>query len=137
MNCDCCGKNVEGFDLVTALFDVVNYIPTLDWMQHVPLKQYGSLIFDIWDTEKIKKEGFEKTERIAGGINRTVTPVYEGAKGVAFEITLETDEGVFKEIHDMYLYSEKDIRKATESTFDIVEIRPTDSWQTWYKLRKK
>ena len=41
------------------------------------------------------------------------------------------------EMHTMYIYSEKDIRKFCGKEFKIVDKKETETWQTWWKLKKK
>lgn len=123
--------------MVTAIFDVVNYMPNLRWIERLPLNRGGYFVFDVWSKAKAVKEGFKTTEREAGGVKRTIRPVKRDSKSVSLEITLEAESGTYKEMHKMYLYSEKEIKSAVDKTFDVVEIKETETWQTWWKLRKK
>lgn len=123
------------YDLAMALFDVVNYAPNLSWIEKLPVKRGGFFIFDI--LEKKKDEKFERTERSMGNLKRIIQPRPQIKNKVTLDIFLESDSGTEKETHDLFLWTEKDIKKAAGTAFDIVETKETESWQKWYKLRKK
>ena len=76
------------FDCITALFDVINYIPTHDWWKRLPLKKGGYFIFDIWDKEKVNKDGFRTTTKYRGGITRTIEPLIANETQVKLNILL-------------------------------------------------
>lgn len=145
MICECCNKEFEPFDCVTALFDVINYIPNHSWWKNLPLKQGGYFIFDIWDKEKVDSEGFKQTIKKVGTAIRTITPLhnqilppfgYDGKK-VDLSIMIE-DKGIqFFEQHRMYIWSYEDIIKFCGEEFEIVEVKKTKKWQTFYKLKRK
>jgi predicted TPR repeat methyltransferase len=127
-------------DCVTALFDVVNYIPNQDWWNKLPLKKGGFFIFDIYDKEKVDRDGFKTTIKNRGNMERYVRPMgYE--KGIA-KLRIYMTGYSFREFfeyedHKLFIWSEKDIRKFARKNFEIVEIKKTKRWQTWFKLRKK
>lgn len=136
------------FDLVTALFDVINYLPRHDWWASLPLEKGGYFIFDCWDKEKVDKDGFKRTIKNVNGLTRTITPLDRYKKPMKGERLIPTDyinleikvEGVevnFKEIHTMFLYSYRDIKRFCGNDFEIVEIKKTENWQKWFKLIKK
>ena len=123
----------EPFDCVTALFDVVNYLPDLSWIDKLPLKKGKFFIFDILEP---KKERFKKTVREVGELKRTITPGRREGNKIPLEVLLEVGDEKYQETHDLYLWSEKDIELAA-TAFRISEIKQTETWQTWIKLRKK
>lgn len=127
----------KDYDLVTALFDVMNYLPDLGCFTKAPVKQGGYLIFDMWDSKKVKGDGFRKTEKIVGPLKRTINPRYNGGRMVNLEIQVEARGIKIKEVHTMYIHTEEDVRKKLGNEFEIVEIKPTENWQQWWKLRKK
>lgn len=127
----------RGYDLVTALFDVVNYLPSVEVFKKIPLKKGGFFIFDVWSKDKVTKDGFKETVKVFGAAKRTIKPIKWDNREVDLEITIE-DKGLkFKEVHRMYLHSDKDIIKFCGNDFEIVETKETESWQKWYKLKRK
>lgn len=126
------------FNLVTALFEVVNYIPTHSWWKDLPLKPRGSFIFDVWDKEKVDRDGFRKTDRKVGDVRRVIFPIKYDGHEVRLRILLFGPGFVDTEVHKMYLFSRPEIESMAEKNgFEISGIRETNGWQTWYKLRKK
>lgn len=127
-----------GFKCATALFDVINYIPKHDWWARVPLEKDGYFIFDIWDAKKIQKDGFEKTIKIMDDKVRIINPISWNKKYVDLSVNI-SGKGIlgFEERHRMYLHSHKDIEKFCGSSFKIEEIKPTERWQTWFKLKRR
>lgn len=122
----------EPFDCVTALFDVMNYVSDISWIDQLPLKKGKFFIFDVLDN---KKEKFTRTERELGDLKRVITPVRQDTNKVTLHVSLEGNGTHYSEDHELYLWKQKDIEKAT--AFEIVEVKQTETWQTWYKLRKK
>lgn len=122
-------------DCATALFDVVNYTPTLGWARTLPLKKDGYFIFDIWDLDKVNKDGFKTTERQDGEIKRTIVP-YRNGNEVDLVIVLEGPNCRVSERHTMYLHSQEDIIRDCAKKYTIDEVKPTESWQTWYRLKR-
>lgn len=118
------GKN---FDCVISLFDVINYIPNQNWWGNLPLKKGGFFIYDIWDLDKINKEGFKTTKKGSRIIKAT-----RNKNKVNLDIILPN----CKETHVMYLYSDNDINKFCGKNFKIVDKKETKNWQTWYKLER-
>ncbi len=130
-------RNIE-FDLATALFDVLNYIPTHDWWKFMPIKKGGYFIFDVFNKEKVDKEGFGWTENKCGNITRKIKPIQYDGKTVDLEIEVEDNGLVFKEQHRLYIHSQEDIEKFCGSEFEIVDTKSTKgSWQKFWKLRRK
>lgn len=129
----------EKVNCVTAIFDVINYIPSQNWWKHLPLRPGGYFIFDIWDKEKVDKDGFEVTIKEAreGDVIRTITPLLYDGKQVELEIAVDDLGVTFKEVHRMYVWSHEDIVKFCGTDFEIVDKKATKSWQTWYKLKRK
>ena len=125
------------FDCSTALFDVINYIPKHDWWKNLPLKKGGYFIFDIWDKEKVDKMGFRMTIKAKGGITRIINPLRYDGKSVKLNVTLSNSDFEETELHTMYVYSEKDIKKFCGKQFEIVDKKETKTWQTWLKLKRK
>lgn len=139
---DICKMNFDmlyGYDLVTMLFNVINYLPDLAWLDLLPVKKGGYFIFDAYDYEKVKKSGFSETKRQIGNLIRTIKPTKVNSKKVRLDIQVENPDCdlMHEESHDQYLWSDKDIEKSSQRSFDIVETKTTDTWQKWYKLRKK
>jgi SAM-dependent methyltransferase len=151
-------KNNSIFDSVTALFDVINYIPRHGWWKNIPVKKGGYFIFDIWDTKKIQKEGFRVTSKSVENHIRTITPIGLGSykKHESFfsndyvDLEIRVDEefhdpytgvsltkDVLKETHRMYLYSDDDIANFCGKEFTIVDSKSTGTWQKWYKLKRE
>ena len=127
----------ERVDLVTALFDVINYIPRHDWWKRLPLKKGGSFIFDIFDDKKVWEEGFKKTTKEINGVFREITPIRFTGKYVDLKISVTNGEESFSEEHRLYIYSEEDIEKFCGKDFELVSTRTTDTWQKYYKLIKR
>jgi SAM-dependent methyltransferase len=125
------------FDLVTAIFDVINYIPSQRWWSSLPVKKGGYFIFDVLDKEKIDQEGFKRTLRKIGDIERQIFPGFYDGRTIDLRILLLGSNFMETEIHKLYVYSEKDIEKYAAKSFEIVEIKKTENWQTWWKLRRK
>jgi hypothetical protein len=46
-------------------------------------------------------------------------------------------KAIFTENHTMYLHSYDDIVRFCGDDFEIVDVKPTKRWQTFYKCRKK
>ena len=126
------------YDLVTMLFDVINYIPKHDWWGKLPIKNGGYLVFDTWDSEKIKKDGFSQSFRKFNGISRKVNPLHL-TWDRDIELKLLVNDGVseFVEIHKMFLYSHDDILESAGNEFQLIDIKETKTWQIWYKFQKK
>ena len=125
------------FGLVTALFDVINYIPDHSWWKDLPLDKGGYFIFDIWDKDKVKREGFKETMKYADGLWRIITPIDLDDTSVRLRVTLKSPGFCVSEIHTMYFYDKEDILGFCGNEFKVVEVKPTERWQTWYKLQRK
>lgn len=131
-------KHKGRFDCATALFDVLNYIPNNTWWKNIPLKKGGYFIFDIWDTKKIEQDGFKKTTKLIDHTTRHITPIRVEPKSVDLQIDVLIGNRDFEEIHTLYLHSYADILAACASNgFEVVGVRSTKKWQTWYKCVKK
>jgi hypothetical protein len=125
------------FDLSTALFDVINYIPKHWWWSHLPIKKGGYFIFDCYDKTKVDAEGFKKTHRKEGDIERLIVPGEYDGKQVTLNIVLFSEYFFHTEVHTLYMFSERDIKAWARRSFEIVEIKQKNDWKKWYKLRKK
>jgi len=133
-------KGIKGhYGLATALFNVINYLGDNSWWYKLPMFSGSYFIFDIWDKKKIVKERFMPTVKQGeNGILRCITPSKYDGKSVNLEITVLAEDGLkFTEHHTMYIYSHEDIERFCGDEFEIVEVKETRRWQTWYKLRKK
>jgi SAM-dependent methyltransferase len=134
-------KTKEKFNCATALFDVINYIPEHKWWKHIPISKGDFFIFDIWDTRKIKIEGFKQTHKTVNGFTRRITPVSWDSRSVDLRIEVFDVEGLlidpFKEHHRLYLHTPTDIKIFCGTEFDIADVKATGKWQTWYKLKRK
>lgn len=126
----------EQYDCATALFDVLNYIPKHKWWKNLPIKKGGYFIFDIWDKNKIDKDGFRETVKNVNGVLRYIRPIMVSVKEVSLDISIYNGKNIFSETHRMYLYTHRDIELFCDREFEIVEVNPTKTWQTWYKLRR-
>lgn len=115
------------FDTATALFDVLNYVPNQTWWKKLPIKKGGYFVFDIWDKDKVIHDGFKTTQRG----NRIIEAHRLGNK-VTLKIILPDCE----ETHKMYLYSDRDIIKFCGKEYEITDKKETDTWQTWYRLKR-
>lgn len=129
-------KHLGRFDCATALFDVINYIPTHTWWKNLPIEQGKYFIFDIWNKKKVDKDGFKETIKTIGGITRRITPVRWDGKSVDLLINVNQKKTYFQEMHTMYLYSHADIMKFCGKEFEVIEVKDTKTWQKWYKLIK-
>lgn len=133
--------HIHSYNCITALFDVINYIPTHKWWKHLPLRKGGYFIFDIWDKKKVDKDGFSYTEKKIGDFYRIMRPVqvHDQLKIYIYLVKRSAyEDKVFVwEIHNVYIWSEKDIKKFCGKEFKIVDKKETDTWQVWYKLQKK
>lgn len=127
------------FDCATALFDVINYISRHDWWKNIPVKKGGYFIFDVWDKKKVDKERFRETYKRIGGVFRSIIPLSYDGKIVDLLINFFEvgKKKMYQETHKMYLYSHDDILRFCGKEFEVVEVKQTKSWQTWYKLRRK
>lgn len=130
-------SKLTNFNAVTALFDVVNYIPKHDWWKNLPLEKGGSFVFDIWDKEKVDKDGFKQTVKTVGDVTRTITPVVYDGKKVTLNVAIMDNGLMFQEMHTMYVWSIKDIEKFCGNEFEITEVKETKHWQCWVKCVKK
>lgn len=130
-------KHSGRVDLVTALFDVINYIPDHSWWKDLPLDTGGYFIFDILNYESIMKEGFKETKKYADGIWRVITPIEQDNTSVRLKITLTNSTTCVSEIHTMYLYDHEDILGFCGDEFKFVDMKRTEKWQTWYRLQRK
>lgn len=127
------------FDCATALFDVVNYISNFDWWKNIPIEKGGLFIFDVWDKEKVSRDGFRETNLKIGDASRRITASYYDGYSVDLRVGLVLENGRrYTETHTMFLHSQQDIEAACKAHgFTIVDMKKTRTWQTWYKLRKK
>lgn len=130
-------KHLGRFDCATALFDVLNYIPEHDWWKNIPVDKGGYFIFDIWDKEKVDREGFRETFKRIGTASRHIIPLGYDGKSVLLKIEVQDGSFSFTEEHKMYVHSDEDIRKFCGKEFEVVDIKETSSWQKWYKCKKK
>lgn len=130
-------QRYSDFNCATALFDVINYIPDHKWWKNLPLKKGGFFIFDIWDKEKVEKEGFRSTIRRVEDVTRVITPFGYDRNTVTLKVQITTPDEDDTELHKLYIYSEDDIKKFAGKEFRIVEKKGTKGWQTWYKLVRK
>ena len=128
----------ERFDCATALFDVLNYIQKHDWWKNIPVSPGGFFIFDVWSKEKVDKEGFKETWKEVQGIGRNISLIKYDGQTVDLKIELFSEVGKFSEEHHrMYLYSRSAIERFCGDEFEIVDVKPTKRWQTWYKCKRK
>lgn len=123
----------ESVDCAIALFDVLNYIPKHNWWAKLPIKKGGFFIFDIWNSDKANCEGFKKTVRAICDKVRVIEPV--GRDGNRIDLKIDVDGDT--EVHPMYLYDKRMIEKFCGDEFEIVEVKETETWQQWWKLKRK
>lgn len=121
---------------VTALFEVINYIPKHHWWKKLPLMKGGYFVIEVWDKERVDKDGFEKRTKTIGTLSRIVTPNNYDGKSVDLEIVLS--DGILKisETHRMYVWSHEDIEGFCGEEFVIEDTKETRTWQKFYKLRR-
>ncbi len=124
------------FDCVLAMFDVINYLPSQRWWPYLPIKKRGYFIFDIWDIEKVNRDGFENRVKEIDGFKRAINLKERIGDKVILSIHCEDKFQQFNEEHTLYLYSEADIKNFCGRKFKIVGKKVTDTWQTWYKLQR-
>ncbi len=127
----------QKYDMATALFDVIGYLDRNDWWKDIPLKENGYFIFDIWDKKKVVAEGFTRTIRVIDDIIRIITPKYSGGNRVQLTIDVMTKTTETREIHEMFLYDDGDVFELAGDDFDIVDVKETEKWQKWYKLKRR
>lgn len=120
------------FECVTALYDVVNYVDDLSWVDRLPLKRGKFFIFDIWDYDKIKRDGFEKRRKAIKGFDRTITPHIKTKRKVLLDVQCNG----MAERHDMTLWTLDDIN-ACATKYNLTDIKFTSTWQLWVKLQRK
>lgn len=125
------------FDCATALFQVINYIPTHDWWDKLPILKGSAFIIDIWSAKKAIKDGFDRTLKQKNGVSRMIVPVKQSRNAIDLEVIITKGEQEFKECHTMYLYTLNDISKFCRDDYEIAEVKETESWQTWIKLIRK
>lgn len=141
------GRPKKKYDCATALFDVLNYMPNLDWIDRIPVKRHGFFIFDVWDTDKIRREGFSVRTKKVGDFVRRITPLDDSGKPITGSRFVPTDHVnllievcagriSFKEKHTMYLHTMGDIERACGDDYIVMDTRATDTWQRWYKLAR-
>jgi len=130
-------KHPSVFECATALFNVINYIPQHNWWKNLPLEKGGHFIFDIFDKKKVDEDGFQETFKNIDGIYRLITPVNYDGRNVDLRIEVFARKEVIVEHHKMYIYSHDEILKFCGDEFEVVEVKPTERWQKWYKLRRK
>lgn len=129
---------MDKYDAVTAVFDVMNYLPSHDFWHMLPIKKRGYFVFDIWNKSKILDEGFKTTTKSVGGISRTITPkVSRDMKTVRLNIFCE-GYGLepIRETHTMYIYSPEDIQNFCGEHYKIRSVIHSASWETWYQLER-
>ena len=124
------------FPCVTALFDVCNYTPDLFWWLKLPLMKNGYFIFDVWDKEKVDRDGFKQTVKRVGDVTRVITPISYDGKEAKLEVSITISGIETKEIHIMTIHSIDDIWEACGNKFVVDDIKKTKGWQTWYRLQK-
>lgn len=129
-------KTGAKFECATSLFHAINYIPRHDWWKNIPVKKGGYFIFDIWDSQKVDNDGYQKTFKQIGKVWRRITPVDWNSHYVDLNIEFWDGEKLHEEKHRMYLYSNEDIKKFSKGIFKIVEVKETERWPIWYKLRR-
>lgn len=127
----------EKFDSAMALFNVINYIPINDWWKKIPIKKGGYFIFDIWNKSKVMRDGFKTTTKVIGDVFRRITPDRWDNNSVDLKIEFGNQKDYSVEFHRMFLHSHKDILGFCGKHFELVCVKQTDSWQTWYKCRRK
>jgi SAM-dependent methyltransferase len=128
------------YDCVTALFDVINYIPDHDWWKKLPIKRGGYFIFDIFDKEKVDRDGFQTTIKNRGNLERYIRPLEYNGKTAILKIYLtgyDAQDFFTSEKHKLFIWSMKDIKRFCDKQFEIVEVKKTKKWQTWIKLKRK
>ena len=130
-------KHRTNFDCATALFDVVNYIPNHEWWKNLPLDEGGYWIFDCFDKTKVERDGFHETWKQVGSAFREIKPIRYCEDSVDLQIEVWDRNIHFKEIHRLYIYGYDDILKFCGDKFELVEVRPTRTWQLWVKCRRK
>jgi len=126
----------KDFNCITALFDVINYLPKHNFWKWLPIKKGGFFIFDMWNKDKVDKDGFKVTVRQFGSIKRIIIPDRKGNK-VKLVLVVQDNSVAHIEHHTMYLYSEHQIKKFCGKEFKLVDKKQTDSWQTFYRLQRR
>ena len=92
------------FDLVTALFDALAYVDDHSFWKRLPVRRGGYYVFDLWDKDKVKKEGFRETVKTVGSITRTIKPIFQDWTHVSLLIIVKSSSFSFIEAHKMNLY---------------------------------
>ena len=131
-------KHKRRFECATALFDVLNYIPIHDWWGNIPVDKGGYFIFDIWDKKKVERDGFRQTTKSVDGFIRVINPTKVDEKSVDLDIYFYDDmDQEFLEKHKMYLWDQDDVVTFCGSAWELVDIKATETWQSWYKCRRR
>jgi len=142
-NCIACQEiqKVDGFDgpfdLVTALFDVMAYLKDHTWWKNLPLESGGYFIFDMWDKEKVLKDGFKMTILVVKDVVRLITPIYHDEHKVRLQIDLTSSTVCMSEVHEMFLYDLEDIVELAGKEYELTGVQKTENWQTWIKLKRR
>ena len=125
-------------DCVMALFNVMGYCLLEQTLPHLPLKQGGYLVFDIWDASKfIKYPPIPKVKYFGLGY-RVAIPEQISKRLLRIDyIIVERKEVKVFERHFVQGYFRKNIEQLCKlHNYKIVATKSTKNWTIWYKLRK-
>ena len=126
------------FDCVFALFNVMGYTLLELSLGKIPIAKDGIFIFDIWDKDKVKKDGFTITIKEYSWGKVIIYPLKEKTGIAKLKIAVMPKKGKsFVEYHTVRSYSLGDIEKLCQKYSYLFECKDTNSWVTWYKLIKK
>lgn len=121
------------FDCVFSLFNVMGYCNMDKVLNNLNQNTGGMFIFDVWDKDKVKKDGFTITIKEYSWGRVSIYPLK-----VKLKIVVMPKKGKsFVEYHTVRAYSLGDIEKLCQKYGYKGECRNTDNWTTWYKLVKE
>lgn len=129
-------KKSFSFDCVTAMFNVMGYLP--DFNFEIPVKKGGYFIFDCWDYHKILRNPPVIRRKVFGKYSRIALPTSLSRWKIMIEyFILKGDECVVYERHIVCGYKGSYlIEKLGEKGFKYIASKPGPGWSKWYKFRK-
>lgn len=126
-------------DCVISLFNAVGYIGLEKCLKYIPLKKNGYFIFDIFNEERIKKEGFNIMIKEYNWGTVQINPVWSNRHEAKLKIlVVPAKKKFFTEYHRIFLYSSLDMKRVCHNYgYKITDIKPTETWAIWYRLQRK
>ncbi len=132
-------KSIQPADCVMSLFNVMGYVLLEDCISSLPLKKDGYFIFDVWDAAKFLRQPPEvKVKYFSNDKFRVAIPNRETERMIKINFFIGSDKGIESfETHYVEGYFKNDIKQLCKKAgYTIVQSMPTNTWTTWWKLRK-